>query len=129
MAKDIEQVNVTRHEGENDAPREVRVPVVDIVRTGTEYVMTAEMPGVGRDGAEAVVDEGVLNLRGRVGGDAAKRFDHQEYVAADFERRFTLSPEIDQGRITATMDNGVLTVHLPKREEAKLRKIQIQTSK
>ena len=128
MVKDIEQVNVTRHEGESDSPQGVRAPAVDIVGTGAEYVMTVEMPGVGQDAANVAVDEGILTVRGTVDAAEGERFDHQEYVTAGFERRFTLSPDINQESINASMNNGVLTVHLPKREEAKLKKIQIEAS-
>jgi len=121
MAKEVEQVDVTREE-----ERPLRAPAVDIVELDSEYVLSAEMPGVGREDAELTVDEGVLYVRGKATGACPGKVDHQEFACADFERAFSLSDDVDPAKITAEVEDGVLRVHLAKREQAKLRKIKIK---
>ena len=127
MAENVEKVEVTRHD-DREAPRgRLRTPAVDIVELEGEYLLTAEMPGTDRDGAEITVEDGVLTLRGTVKEEPPGKLDHQEFAAADFERFFTLSDDIDAGRITAEVSDGVLAVHLAKRETAKAKKIEIKS--
>ncbi|MFH0964863.1 MAG: Hsp20/alpha crystallin family protein [Planctomycetota bacterium] len=128
MAKKVEEVAVTRHEDSGEASRPLRVPAVDIEEQTDEYVLTAEMPGVARDGAEVTVEEGVLLLRGRTRQDVDPEPEHVEFHAGDFERRFRILPDIDPGRIAASMKDGVLTVRLAKQEKAKVKKITVESS-
>ena len=121
MAKEVQQVDVTREE-----ERPLRAPAVDIVELDSEYVLSAEMPGVGREDAELTVDEGVLYVRGKAECACPGKADHQEFACADFERAFSLSDDVDPAKITAEVEDGVLRVHLAKREQAKLRKIKIK---
>ena len=121
MAKEVEQVDVTRED-----ERPLRAPAVDIVELDSEYVLSAEMPGVGREDAELTVDEGVLYVRGKATCACPGKVDHQEFARADFERAFSLSDDVDPAKITAEVEDGVLRVHLAKREQAKLRKIKIK---
>jgi len=128
MAKKVEEVEVTRHQTPGEAARPLRLPAVDVEERESEYVLTAEMPAVGRDGADVTVDEGVLILRGRVREDVEGNAQHAEFSPADFERRFRLLGDADPGRVAASMKDGVLTVRLSKQEKAKVRKIEVQRS-
>ena len=123
MAQDVEKVDVTRHRPEAPA----RTPAVDLLELENEFVLTAEMPGVARDGVDVTVEEGALTLRGVVAEAPAGKPDHQEFAHADFERAFALSGDIDPAGISAEMNDGVLTLHLAKRASAKIRKIEIKS--
>lgn len=121
MAQEVEQLDVTRED-----ERTLRAPAVDIVELETEYVLSAEMPGVGRENAEVSVDEGVLYVRGKVHCSCPREVDHREFACADFERAFSLSDDVDAAKITAEVEDGVLRVHLAKCEQVKLRRIKIR---
>ena len=101
-------------------------PVANILETGDGYILEAEMPGVGKDGLEVTVENGELVLVGRrsdkeLPGEALYR----ESRPLDFRRVFDLDPSIDAAKITAKMEQGILTLTLPKAEEVKPRRIQV----
>jgi HSP20 family protein len=102
-------------------------PVVDIESTPEGYVLHAEMPGVNKEGIEVSVENGDLILTGRrrpleVSGELV----HRESRPNDFRRVYELDPSIDTGRINARIENGVLTVNLPKAESVKPRRIELE---
>jgi HSP20 family protein len=74
--------------------------------------------------------EGVLTVSATVAPryDASANFLLAEYGVGGFHRSFRVSEQIDAARIHAEYENGVLTIHLPKAEQAKPRKIQVQSS-
>ena len=102
------------------------VPLANIVETADGYLLQAEMPGVGRDGLEVTVENGELTILGR-----RKAYEspgvllHGESRPADYRRSFEIDPSIDSTRITAKIDQGVLSLHLPKAEAVKPRKISV----
>ena len=101
-------------------------PEVNIFETKDGYVLEAEMPGVNKDGLEITLEGSEIALVGRrtrdmVNGESLLR----ERQFADFRRVFELDPAIDTSRIAAKMDQGVLTLTLPKSERVKPRKIAI----
>jgi len=89
-------------------------------------VVLADLPGVSQEGLDVRVDNNVLTIRGHahhaMPGDATYR----EYELVNFFRQFELSDKVDQGRISAELKCGVLTLQLPKAEEAKPRQIAVQ---
>jgi HSP20 family protein len=102
-------------------------PLVDIESTPEEYVLHAEMPGVNKEGIEIRVENGDLVLTGRrrpleISGELL----HRESRSNDFRRVYELDPSIDTSRISARIENGVLTVHLPKAESVKPRRIEVE---
>ncbi|MCS6975887.1 MAG: Hsp20/alpha crystallin family protein [Gemmatales bacterium] len=102
-------------------------PRTDIYETEEEIVFSCDMPGVKPQDFDIRFEKGQLTLHGKVaprGPSAA--YLQQEYGIGDFYRSFTVQPEIDVEKITAEYRNGVLTVHLPKQERAKPRKITVQ---
>lgn len=113
----------------NAAPEQAQnyvVPTVNIYETEDGYLVEADMPGVTRDGLEIYLDQNELTLLGRRG--AAPKLDtvrYRESSSADFRRVFELHPEIDTQRITARIDQGVLTLQLGRREEVKPRRIDV----
>jgi len=99
---------------------------VDISETKDEYVLTADMPGVSRDGIEITLDNSELTITGHR-QHAAEQGDllHRETVEHDYRRSFVLDPVIESAKINAHMDNGVLTLRLPKAEKVKPRRIAV----
>ena len=101
-------------------------PVANILETTDGYLLEAEMPGVAKDGIEVTVENGELVILGRradrtLPGTALYR----ESRALDYRRVFDLDPAIDTGKITAKMEQGVLSLTLPKAEEVKPRRIEV----
>jgi len=104
-------------------------PPVDIYETPSSFVLTAEVPGVNSSEVDVKVVDHNLILRGerRWEGDAhGEHFHRLESVYGKFERNFNLSERIDVQRISAAIEQGVLTVVLPKREQSS-RRIEVAT--
>jgi len=102
-------------------------PPVDIRETKEAYVLEAEMPGVAKNGLEITLEGNVLTFVGHRGESAPPNADlvYRESAEADFRRVFELDPAIDPARIDAKMDQGILTLTLPKVEKVKPRKITV----
>ncbi len=104
-------------------------PNVDILEEKDELRLLADMPGVTGDSIAIDFEEGVLTIQGKV---APRKVEGvgllQEYGVGDFYRTFRVSEQIDASRIRAEYADGVLTVHLPKVEAAKPRKIEVRTA-
>jgi HSP20 family protein len=107
------------------------VPPVDIWEDEQRVVIQLDVPGCNLDDLSAEAIDGQLVVTGeRAVGDGAKRRYRSERWQGRFVRSFTLPQGIDGGSIGATYEDGVLTVTLPKPEEAKPKTIQIShTSK
>lgn len=105
-------------------------PAVDIYEQEDKLIVICDVPGVAGDGISVGVDENILTIRGKAlerQEDVSKEL-YREYKLADFFRQFELSEEVDQEQISADLKHGVLTIHLPKAEKAKPRKIEIQVT-
>lgn len=107
-------------------PVEYAAPEVNIFETKEGYVLQAEMPGVTRDGLEILLEGSQITLVGHPQdtmppGQILFRESHRR----DYRRVFELDPAIDAGKISARMDQGVLTLTLPKSEEVKPRRIKV----
>jgi HSP20 family molecular chaperone IbpA len=118
---------VTREE--TTRPGRTYVPDVDIYETRDALWLWADMPGVDDKTLAIHLTGNVLTVEGQV---ATKEYEelspvYAEYNVGNYVRRFTLSDEIDAGRIQARMKNGVLEVELPKSEAAKPRRIEVAT--
>jgi HSP20 family protein len=101
-------------------------PPVDIYETRDAYVLVAEMPGVRKDGLEITVEGSTLTMLGRRAQELLEAAAlHRESKGADYRRVFKLDPMIDSGKIRARVDQGVVTVELPKAEQVKPRKIKV----
>jgi HSP20 family protein len=104
------------------------LPTADIFEAEDALHVVLEMPGVEKDNINLNVREGILNIKGR--RDFAKYKNLQplytEYNVGNYSRSFRLSTSIDQNKIGAELKDGVLSLTLPKLEEAKPRTIQIR---
>lgn len=109
-----------------ETERENLVPDVNIYEKPEEYVLEAEMPGVSRAGLEVILENSVLTIVGRRSADPLPgNALYRESRVADFRRSFEIDPLIDAGRINARLDQGLLTLRLPKVPQAKPRRIAI----
>ena len=104
-------------------------PNVDILESSTELTLVADLPGVKSDSVDIDFEEGVLTIQGKVAPRYGEqtRFLLREYGLGDFYRTFRVSEQIDVSGIHAESKDGVLTVHLPKIEAAKPRKITVKS--
>ena len=102
------------------------VPQVNIVETKDSLILEAEMPGVSKDGLEVLLEGNELTIAGRrqTGVPGAEPV-YRESSPRDFRRDFVLDPSIDTSKLRATIEQGMLTLTLPKTEKVKPRKIQV----
>jgi HSP20 family protein len=107
--------------------REYVAPEVNIFETKDGYVLEAEMPGVTKDGLSIKLEGNVLALTGhrQDGAVASAELVYRESRPVDFRRVFELDPTIETGKISAKMDQGILTLTLPKADRVKPRKIAV----
>ncbi len=105
------------------------VPAVDIYETAQhEVVLKAELPDLKREDITVTFENNVLTLKGERKADAEvarDRYQRLERFYGTFSRSFTLPATVDTGHISAAYKDGVLTVRLPQREEAKPKQIVI----
>jgi len=102
-------------------------PVVNIYENKDGYLLEAEMPGVRKEGLEVTLEGNELLIVGhRTPETTADEVVYRESDGADFRRFFELDPTIDTTRIGAKMEQGLLTLTLPKAEVVKPRRIQVK---
>lgn len=131
MANEIQAVRAQAPAGaEHTRDRKVFIPPVDIVESPDAIILTADMPGVDEKNVSVTLEKGVLSVLGEIEPASVKdrKLAYAEYEIGDYERAFTLSDEIDQDRIEATVKNGILRLVLPKTETARARRIPVKTS-
>lgn len=113
---------------ESTVPARMFVPTADIYETPEALNVILEMPGVEKNNVDIQVKDGALKVEGRL--DLSKYRGLQplyiEYNIGHYARTFQLSDKIDRDKITAEMKDGVLSLLLPKAEEAKPRTIRVK---
>lgn len=113
---------------ETTIPARVFLPNADIYETQNELKVVLEMPGIEKNKVDIRVEDNILHVEGRI--DLTKYTGlhplYAEYNIGHYARSFQLSSKIDQSKIAAEMNDGVLSLMLPKMEEAKPRTIQIR---
>jgi len=102
-------------------------PDVDIVERPEEFLVTADLPGVGEDDVRVQLDNGVLSIDAQpsVRADEAWRPLYAEYRSGGYHREFTMGEAIDAARISARMREGVLEIRLPKAARHQPRRITV----
>jgi HSP20 family protein len=114
-------------EKEQTVPGKKYIPATDIVETDRELLVYMDMPGVDRKLVNIKLEKNVLSIDGQI--DSAPYGDlkpvYTEYNIGHFMRRFELSNEIDQDKIEARMNDGVLLLTLPKVPEQQPTAIQV----
>lgn len=111
-------------------PRPVFRPPADIFETPRAVTLVLEMPGVRAEGVEVTLEKRVLTIRGHSSVARPENYQriYSEYGEGDYERSFSLSEDIDAERIEATCKHGVLTLELPKAQEATPRQINVRAA-
>ncbi len=102
------------------------VPAVDIYETEDGLHVIADVPGVREEDLDIRVEDRVLTISGKPSLETADDLLLQEYEMMPYFRQFRLGDDVDQDRIEARLRHGVLTLHLPKAEAARPRKIKVQ---
>jgi len=101
-------------------------PVATVLENGDGYLLQVEMPGVNKEGLEMWVENNELTIIGRRSlPTVTGTIVHRESRRENFRRTFELDPSIDAAKIGARIEQGVVTLTLPKAEAVKPRKITV----
>jgi len=107
-------------------------PASDVIETKDEILIKAEIPGIEPKDVDIEIENGVLTIKGERKAEKdleEKGYRRVERAYGTFLRTFTLPPNVMVEKIAATFTNGLLEVHLPKKEEAKPRTIKVEVKK
>jgi HSP20 family protein len=112
---------------EKTVPGRYYVPYADIHETEEALCVVMEMPGVEKKDLDVALENDVLRVDGRIDFSKYEGMEpvYTEYNVGHYTRSFTLSNKIDQEKISAQLEDGVLTLTLPKAKEAQPRQISI----
>lgn len=106
-------------------------PAIDIEETAGEFLVRADLPGVAQQDVKVSLMGDTLTIRGERKRDASRpegSMHRVERVHGSFERSFTLGAPVRNDQVKAGYRDGVLEIHVPKAEAAKLREIEIQVA-
>ncbi len=108
------------------------VPAVNISETKNEFTVELAAPGIGKDLFRIGVEDGILSISAEVEnktGEDREGYSRREFSSGSFRRTFRLPDTVDSEKISASCENGILSVRLPRKEEAKekaAREIRVQ---
>ncbi len=130
MATDVTTNETQEQEAERTRVGQWFRPPVDIIEMKDELLLVGDLPGATSESIEIDFEDGLLTIEGTVPARYSEKMNFllAEYGVGNFHRSFRVSEQIDGSRINAEYTAGVLTVHLPKAEAAKPRKIQVQAA-
>lgn len=105
-------------------------PRVDVLEDDTGITLIADMPGVSKDSLDIRVENDALSIEGAVSAATPEAMEamYAEVRTPRYRRSFTLSRELDSGRIEAQLTDGVLKVRIPKHEQARPQRISVKVS-
>lgn len=104
------------------------VPRCDIWEDDREFILLADLPGVTPENLDIRFENRELTVHGRVPArQEGVEFFYGEYGVGDFHRTFSIGEAIDAEKISAELRNGVMTLHLPKAEKMKPRRIEVKS--
>ena len=119
---------LTRETRESDRAHaeQFTTPPASVTEIGDGYMLEIEMPGVKKDGLEISVENNELTIIGRRSLPVVEgTLIHRESRPENFRRMFEIDPSIDANKISAKIDQGLVTLTLPKAEHVKPRKITV----
>jgi HSP20 family protein len=113
---------------EKTVPGRFYVPYTDVYETEEALTLVMEMPGVDREAVEIELKEDVLRVEGKIDSSKYEGMEpvYTEYNVGHYARSFALSDRVDQEHISAQLEDGVLTLTLPKVAEARPRRIALK---
>lgn len=106
-----------------------RTPLSNITETEEEFLISAELPGLDKGEIQITYDDGLLEIKGEQKKEEKEEkegYVRREYTSASYYRAFNLPENIKDERIDATLDKGILTVKIPKKEPEKKEKKKIE---
>lgn len=126
MQRDIQTSELAKSQQSTQQP--YVVPPVDVFEDASGITLLADLPGVSREGLNIRVDGESLSIEGTAAAVGPQNLElvYGEAQVPAYRRRFTLSRELDTGRIEAQLKDGVLRLAIPKVEEAKPRRIEVK---
>jgi HSP20 family protein len=104
------------------------LPAMDLVESGDEFVLRADLPGLGEDDVNIELEDNVLTISGERKSEHEEReegYYRVERASGSFSRSLTLPEGVNSEKVRASFDRGVLEVRIPKPEQRKPRKVQI----
>ena len=112
--------------GDRQATEQFIAPAATVLENTDGYTLEVEMPGVSKENLEMWVENNELTILGRRSMPSVEgTLIHRESRSENFRRSFELDPSIDAGKISAKIEQGVVTLTLPKAEQVKPRKIAV----
>ncbi len=104
------------------------MPPVDVIEDANGITLYADLPGVPKDKLNLHVEADTLTIEGEVALDVPEGMEpsHAEVSLPRYRRVFTLSKELDSGKVGAEFNHGVLKLRIPKAEHAQPRKIEVR---
>jgi HSP20 family protein len=112
--------------GDRQATEQFIAPVATVLENTDGYTLEVEMPGVGKENLDMWVENNELTIVGRRSPLAVEGTPlHRESRSENFRRSFELDPSIDASKISAKIEQGVVTLTLPKADQVKPRKIAV----
>jgi HSP20 family protein len=123
----VQQKREVEKKRESTVPSRAFLPVTDIFETDQALTVVLEMPGVRKDNVDVSIENDILTIEGRIDFSAYEGLQpvYTEYNIGHYVRSFEISSKIEQGGISAVLQDGVMTLVLPKAEKAKPRKITV----
>ena len=127
MSEKTEMSKTTQQPTRNGA---ALMPPVDVLEDAGGITLFADLPGVPKDKLNLQVESDMLTIEGDVTIQTPEGLEasYAEVGLPRYRRVFTLSKELDAGKVTAEFANGVLKLHIPKAERAKPRRIEVQAA-
>jgi HSP20 family molecular chaperone IbpA len=124
---EVQQKREVEKPQETTVPARFYQPNTDIFEDEGSLTVVMEMPGVQKGNVGITIEKNVLDVEGKIDFSPYEDLEplYTEYNVGHYKRSFSLSSKIDQSKISAEMDDGLLTLVLPKAEEAKPRTIKI----
>ena len=107
-------------------------PVSDVIESKDEIVIKTELPGIDEKNVDVQIESGVLTIKGERNAEKEteeKGYRRVERSYGSFLRTFALPPSVEPEKVSASFTNGLLEVHLPKKEGAKPRSIKVDVKK
>ena len=130
MTENKEMVEVKESKGWDEALENETwiAPVADIYETEDDYYLTAKMAGVSKENVKIKLEEGNLVIMGRINyeDEINRKYVLKETETGNYYRKFKLSNSINEEGIEANLENGILSVKLPKHDRIKPKTIEIK---